>query len=245
MKVALIGYGKMGKAIEAEVLRMAEDSGGRAPKIVLKIDVSNAADFNAKNLSKADVAIEFTTPKTAYGNIRKCLETGIPVVSGTTGWTDKLPDMKKFCMKKNGTFFYASNFSVGVNLFFAINRKVAKLMRMQPQYDVTVHEVHHTEKKDAPSGTAIVLANDIIELIKRKKSWVNAASAKNEILSVKSYREKDIPGIHLINYESEFDSIEMKHTAHSRRGFALGAVQAAMWVKDRKGFYEMKDMLGL
>lgn len=245
MKIALIGYGKMGKAIEAEVLRMAEDSASKAPKIVLKIDVNNFGDFNAKTLAKADVAIEFTTPKTAYDNIRKCLEIGIPVVSGTTGWTDKLPELKKLCRKNKGTFFYASNFSIGVNLFFAINRKVAKLMRKHPQYDVTVHEVHHTEKKDAPSGTAIVLANDIIDVIRRKKSWVNAVAKVNEVLSVRSYREKDVPGIHLINYESEFDSIELKHTAHSRRGFALGAVQAAMWLKDRRGFYGMEDMLGL
>ncbi len=245
MKIALIGYGKMGKAIEAEVSRMAEDSGRKAPKIVLKIDVGNSADFNGEKLSKADVAIEFTTPKTAYDNIRRCMEIGIPVVSGTTGWADKLPELKKFCGKKKGTFFYASNFSIGVNLFFAINRKMAKLMRKYPQYDVTVHEVHHIEKKDAPSGTAIVLANDIIDVIKRKKSWVNSVADKEEILSVRSYREKDVPGIHLINYESEFDGIEIKHTAHSRRGFALGAVQAAMWVKDKKGFYGMKDMLGL
>jgi len=132
-----------------------------------------------------------------------------------------------------------------VNLFFEINRKVAKLMEKQLQYDVTLHEVHHTEKKDAPSGTAIVLAKDVIDIIKRKKSWVNAIAKKDEILSVRSYREQDVPGIHLINYESEFDSIEIKHTAHSRRGFALGAVRAAMWVKDKKGFYGMKDMLGL
>ena len=245
MKIALIGYGKMGKAVEAEVLKLAKESKGKAPKIVLKIDENNLTDFNAKKLSKADVAIEFTTPKTAYNNIRKCLDAGVPVVSGTTGWLDKLPGLKKVCKKKKGTFFYASNFSIGVNLFLEINRKVAKLMKKHSQYDVTVHEVHHTEKKDAPSGTALVIANDIMDIIKRKKSWVNSAAKKDEILSVMSYREKDVPGIHLINYESEFDSIEIKHTAHSRRGFALGAVHAALWVKDKKGFYGMKDMLGL
>lgn len=245
MKIALIGYGKMGKAIEAEIQRMADESPRKAPKIVLKIDLDNYDDFNSKNLRKADVAIEFTTPKTAYDNILKCFDADVPVVCGTTGWTEKLPELKKICKRKKKTLFYASNFSIGVNLFFEINRKVAKLMRKHPQYDVTLHEVHHTEKKDAPSGTAIILANDITDLISRKKRWVNAVAEDSDVLSVRSYREKDVPGIHLVNYESEFDSIELKHTAHSRRGFALGAVHAAMWVKDKKGFFGMSDMLGL
>ncbi len=245
MKIALIGYGKMGKAIEAEIQRMAEENKKKAPQVSLKIDLDNAKDFTVKNLKKVDVAIEFTTPKTAFGNILKCFEADVPVVCGTTGWAEKLDELKKLCRKKKKTLFYASNFSIGVNLFFEINRKLAKLMKKHPEYDVTLHEVHHTEKKDAPSGTAIVLANDIIDAIKRKKSWVNDASGERDILSVRSYREKDVPGIHIVNYESEFDSIELKHTAHSRRGFALGAVHAAMWVKDKKGFYGMKDMLEL
>jgi len=245
MKIALIGYGKMGKAIEAEIQRMQQDNPKKAPQVILKIDLHNQNEFTSGNLRKADVAIEFTTPQTAYGNILKCFEAGIPVVCGTTGWTDKLTELKKLCKKKKQTLFYASNFSVGVNLFFAVNRKLARLMKKHTEYDVTVHEIHHTEKKDAPSGTAIVLANDIIESINRKKRWVNEVALEKEVLSIRSYREKNVPGIHIVNYESEFDSIEIKHTAHSRRGFALGAVHAAIWVAGKKGFYGMEDMLGL
>jgi 4-hydroxy-tetrahydrodipicolinate reductase len=245
MKIAIIGYGKMGKAIENEIQLMADESPKKAPKIVLRIDLENTKDLDLKNLKRADVAIEFTTPKTAYGNILKCFDAGIPVVCGTTGWAEQLPELKKLCRRKQNTLFYASNFSIGVNLFFEINRQVAMLMRNHPEYDVTIHEVHHTEKKDAPSGTAIVLANDMVNMIRRKKRWVNSISQNDETLSVRSYRVKDVPGIHLVNYESEFDSIELKHTAHSRRGFALGAIHAAMWVRDKKGFFTMKDMLGL
>ncbi|HXH18286.1 MAG TPA: 4-hydroxy-tetrahydrodipicolinate reductase [Chitinophagales bacterium] len=245
MNIALIGYGKMGKAIEAEVQRMAEENPGMAPQIVLKIDLSNQNEFNEKNLKQADVAIEFTTPETAYGNIITCFDAGVPVVCGTTGWTKKLPELKKLCAKRKKTLFYSSNFSIGVNLFFEINRRLAELMKEHPEYDVSVHEVHHTEKKDAPSGTAIVLANEIIGAIRRKKTWVNDAATEPDVLSVRSYRQKDVPGIHIVNYESEFDSIEIKHTAHSRRGFALGALHAARWVQGKKGFFGMKDMLGL
>ncbi len=244
MKIALIGYGKMGKAIEQEIIDW-QGSKKKAPKVVLKLDVHNGKELTVENLRKADVAIEFTTPATAHGNILKCFEAGIPVVSGTTGWLDKLSEVKKLCKKKRHTLFYASNFSIGVNLFFALNKKLAKLMNKHEQYDVSLHEIHHLEKKDAPSGTAIVLANDLVGVLKRKKKWVKENSENPKELLVKSYREKDVPGIHLVNYESEFDSIEIKHTAHSRRGFALGAVQAALWVKGRKGFYGMQDMLDL
>src|ERR1051325_774160 len=244
MKIALIGYGKMGKAIEREIQWM-NDTRGKPIEIILKLDVNNARDFTVENLRKADAAIEFTTPNTAFENILKCFDADVPVVCGTTGWTDRLPALKKICAGKKRTLFYASNFSVGVNLFFEVNRKLAELMNKQPQYEVTVHEIHHKEKKDAPSGTAIVLAKDIVNLIKRKKSWENTATNESDVLSVRSYREDEIPGIHLVNYESDFDSIEIKHTAHSRRGFALGAIQAALWLKGKKGFFEMKDMLGL
>ena len=242
-KIALIGYGKMGKAIESEIEKM-EIEQTLAPKVVLKIDADNQNEFTAENLKKADVAIEFTTPHTAYQNILKCFEADIPVVCGSTGWIEKLPELKKKCAEEGKTLFYASNFSIGVNIFFEVNKLLAKLMNAQPQYEVSVHEIHHTEKKDAPSGTGITIANDILQQLQRKKKWVNAASEIDDELSIRSYREKDVPGIHIVNYESEFDSIEIKHTAHSRRGFALGAVHAALWVKGKKGFFEMKDMLG-
>lgn len=245
MKIALIGYGKMGKAIEEEIQKMAESSPRKAPKVVRIFDEYNTKDLTPKYLQQADVAIEFTTPHSAYHNILKCFEAGIPVVCGTTGWTEKLPALKKMCEKKKNTLFYASNYSIGVNLFFEISRQLARLMNNQPQYEVSLHEIHHTEKKDAPSGTAITLANDILKEMKRKKKWVNSKSEDAKDLEVISYREKDVPGIHLVNYDSEFDSIEIKHSAHSRRGFALGAVNAALWVKGKKGFFEMKDMLGL
>ena len=244
MKIALIGYGKMGKAIEAEILLMAKQNPKKAPKVVLKIDADNQHEFTAKNLRKADIAIEFTTPHTAYDNILKCFEAGIPVVCGSTGWTEKLPELKKRCKKSGQTLFHASNFSIGVNLFFELNRKLGVLMNEHREYAVSIHEVHHTEKKDAPSGSAIVLANDLLRKVKRKKKWLNQSSNDSEVLEVKSYRENDVPGIHIIHYESEFDSIEIQHTAKSRRGFALGAVHAALWLKGKKGFFEMKDMLG-
>ncbi len=245
MKIALIGYGKMGKAIEGEIERMAEASPRKAPKVVAIFDEHNAKDLTPKYLKQADVAIEFTTPHTAYSNILKCFEANLPVVCGTTGWTDKLPELKKVCKKNKQTLFYASNYSIGVNLFFELNRKLAKLMNKYPEYEVSLHEIHHTEKKDAPSGTGITLANGILEKIKRKKKWVNAKSNKPEDLQLLSYREKDVPGIHIINYDSEFDNIQIQHTAHSRRGFALGAVHAALWVHGKKGFFGMEDMLGL
>ena len=245
MKIALIGYGKMGKAIQAEIEKMHLESPKKAPRIVRIFDEHNTKDLTPKYLSEADVAIEFTTPRTAYENIVRCFDAGIPVVCGTTGWTDKLPAVKRMCLKKKNTLFYASNFSIGVNLFFAVNRQLAKLMTKQPQYDVSLHEIHHTEKKDAPSGTALSLGNAILAELKRKKKWVNTKSGNPEELEILSYREKDVPGVHIVNYESEFDSIELQHSAKSRRGFALGAVHAAMWVKGKKGFFEMKDMLGL
>ncbi|MDZ4845396.1 MAG: 4-hydroxy-tetrahydrodipicolinate reductase [Chitinophagales bacterium] len=246
MKIALIGYGKMGKAIEEEIQRLAETSPKKnAPTVVTIFDEHNAKDLTPKYLQRADVAIEFTTPHTAYNNILKCFEAGIPVVCGTTGWTDKLPELQKICKKQKQALFYASNFSIGVNLFFEVNRKLAKLMNKHPQYEVSLHEIHHTEKKDAPSGTAIVLANDIVKKIKRKEKWVNKKTKVAAQLEVLSYREKDVPGIHIVNYDSEFDSIQIQHSAHSRRGFALGAIQAALWLKGKTGYFDMKDMLEL
>jgi len=240
MNIALLGYGKMGKTIEAVVNEENEGD-----EIVLKVDVDNMNDLTIEQLSKADVAIEFSTPKSAYDNIMKCFEANVPVVCGTTGWTDRLDEVRQICEKQQKAFFYASNFSIGVNMFFELNRQLARLMKSQPQYEVAIHEVHHTEKLDKPSGTAITLANDLLEQMDRKTKWVNSSSENETNLSVISYREEDVPGIHIINYESEFDGIEIKHTAHSRKGFATGAVHAAAWLVGKQGFFRMKDMLRL
>ena len=188
MKLALIGYGKMGKAIEAEIQRMAEENQKKAPQIILKIDVNNAKDFTAKNLKNADVAIEFTSPETAYDNILKCFDAGIPVVVGTTGWYDKLEQVKKLCKEKNSCLFYASNFSIGVNVFFKLNEQLAKMMNNYSDYNISMEEIHHVHKLDAPSGTAISLANQIIENIKRKKKYVNTKTEKAEELEIISKR---------------------------------------------------------
>lgn len=243
MKVVLFGYGKMGKAIEQVILEKNNSHAYPVHEVVLKVDADNMDTISTEALQQADVAIEFTAPQSAYRNILKCFDANIPVVCGTTGWTDKLDELRSTCESNGQTFFYASNFSIGVNIFFEINRTLAKIMDKQPQYDINVHEVHHTEKLDAPSGTAITIAQDIINSVERKQEWVNRKQEKSDELGIRSYREKDVPGIHIINYESEVDSIELKHTAHSRKGFALGAVTAAEWVHDKKGFFGMKDML--
>jgi len=239
MKVALIGYGKMGKAIEEIIVN--EGYG----EVVLKIDIDNAGDLSVENLKKADVAIEFTQPTSAYHNVLTCFEAGIPVVSGTTGWLEQLEDAKKITIEQSKGLFWASNYSLGVNLFFEISRHLAKLMKGRAEYDVSIHEVHHTEKKDTPSGTAITLANDILDIMDRKTKWVNDTPDSSEELAVISYREEDVPGVHLANYESETDSIEIKHTAHSRKGFAAGAVQAAQFMVGKTGYYTMTDLLKL
>lgn len=237
MKIAIIGYGKMGKTIEA--LSDREDG-----EVVLKIGIENLTDFTKVNLEEADVAIEFSRPEAAFENIKKCIEAGLPVVSGTTGWLDKKSEIEAICKANDGAFLYASNFSVGVNIFFAVNQYLAKLMNGHAQYDIEMEEVHHTQKLDAPSGTGITLANQIIENISRKEKWVNeAAFAENEI-SLISKRIDKVPGTHSIFYESPIDSIEIKHTAHSREGFAMGALMAAQWIIGKKGVFSMKDVLG-
>lgn len=238
MKIALIGYGKMGKAIE-------EIAVNRGHGIVLKIDEYNLGDFNRKNISAADVAIEFTGPHSAYDNVKRTLEFDVPLVCGSTGWLDKLDEIKKLCMERSGSFIYASNFSVGVNIFFEINKKLATLMAHQKDYEVQVTEIHHTQKKDAPSGTAITIAEQILENLRRKKSWVNHISDNTEELEILSERTDPAPGIHKIKYSSAVDDIEIIHTAHSRQGFALGAVLAAEYIKDKKGIFSMKDVLSL
>ncbi|MEL6924478.1 MAG: 4-hydroxy-tetrahydrodipicolinate reductase [Bacteroidota bacterium] len=237
MKIAILGYGKMGKTIE----QLALDKGH---EIVLRIDDKNVDQLTADNLRQADVAIEFTRPEAAVGNIGCCFDAGVPVVSGTTGWLDQMAVVKERCESKNGGLFYASNYSVGVNIFFAINRQLAKMMNEQPQYTVDMEEIHHTQKLDAPSGTAITLAEGIMDEIKGKTSWVNEATTEAQAIPIISKRIDKVPGTHSIRYRSAVDDIEICHTAHSRLGFASGALLAAEWMVGRSGVYGMKDLLG-
>jgi 4-hydroxy-tetrahydrodipicolinate reductase len=238
MNIALIGYGKMGKAIEGIAIEKGHE-------IVLKIDLDNAASFTKENLAKADVAIEFTGPHSAFDNIMKCLEFGVPVVSGSTGWLEKWDAVKHACEVKNGALVYASNFSIGVNLFFELNTWLAKLMSRHPSYNVSMEEIHHTHKKDAPSGTAITLAEQILAGLPSKKQWVNHTTDNPSELAIVSERIDPAPGTHKVLYSSPIDDIEIIHTAHNRTGFAGGAVLAAEFIKDKKGVFGMKDVLGL
>jgi 4-hydroxy-tetrahydrodipicolinate reductase len=237
MKLALIGYGKMGKAIEEVALH-------RGHEIVIKIDQPNLHDFTKENLSKADVAIEFTGPNSAFDNVKKCLEFGVPAICGSTGWTEKMEAIKNLCTERNGAFIYSSNYSVGVNIFFEVNKKLAALMAPHKEYEVILEEIHHTQKKDAPSGTAITLAEQILEQVKRKKQWVNELSDNPEDLEIISQRIDPAAGTHSVKYSSAIDNIEIIHTAHNRKGFAGGAVLAAEFLKDKKGFFTMKNVLG-
>ena len=246
MKLALIGYGKMGKAIEEIAVQ-------KNHHVVLKVDEHNAATFTKAELSQADVAIEFTSPEAAFNNILKCFDSNVPVVCGTTGWLDKMEEVKKICLEKNQSFFYASNYSVGVNLFFEVNKKLAELMNTQLQYDeIFINEIHHIHKLDAPSGTAISLAEQVLGKIKRLKRWSNynpdeskTPEKKNEELPIFSSREGDVPGTHIVKYFSREDEIEIRHKAFNRKGFASGAVLAAEWIKGKKGVFNMKDLLNL
>ena len=238
MRIALIGYGKMGKTIEAIALQ-------RGHTVDLKIDIETLACFTKANLQQTDVVIEFTGPHSAKENILKSLDAGIPVVSGSTGWLANWAEVENACKEKNGSFLYASNFSVGVNIFFELNKKLAQLMNGQKDYSVTMEEIHHTEKKDAPSGTAITLAEQIMQEVTTKKNWVNNETENPEELSIISKREDPAPGTHSIKYRSTIDDIEITHTAHSRQGFALGAVLAAEFVYNKKGIFSMKDVLGI
>ncbi len=238
MKIALIGYGKMGKAIEAVALQQGHS-------IVLTIDQDNAADLTAENLLRADVAIEFTGPDSAFRNIMTCLESGIPLVCGSTGWLAGMDAVKDYCRHRNATFLYASNFSIGVNLFFEINKRLASLMNGHPEYDIGLEETHHTQKKDAPSGTAVTLAEQVLEKIDRKTEWINVATTDKNQLPIVSHRTDPAPGTHIVTYSSPVDSISISHTAHSRLGFAWGAVVAAAFIKDKKGIFSMQDVLGL
>lgn len=235
MKIALIGYGKMGKTLE----RIAVS---RGHEIVLKIDVDNRQDFD--RLCEADVAIEFTRPESAVLNLEKCIAAGVPVVCGTTGWLAEFGRISDLCKAEKSAFFYASNYSIGVNIFFAINKRLAHMMNNYPMYDVAMAEIHHTQKLDAPSGTAITLAEGIFENMTRKTNWVCNTEGSSSDINITAKRIDPAPGTHIIRYDSPIDTIEIAHTAHSREGFATGAVLAAEWLKDRKGVFSMKDMLG-
>ncbi|WP_282079344.1 4-hydroxy-tetrahydrodipicolinate reductase [Aquimarina algiphila] len=232
MKIALLGYGKMGKTIE----KIATE---RGHTIILKVDKEDTT----YDLSEADVAIDFSIPTAAVNNITNCFNAGVPVVSGTTGWLDHYEAMVALCKEKKGGFIYASNYSLGVNLFFELNRKLAKMMAPLEGYNIAMEEIHHTEKLDAPSGTAITLAEGIIENTD-KTEWQLDNGGKN-IIPIIAKRIDKVPGTHTVNYTSEVDDIEIKHTAHNRNGFALGAVVAAEWLTDKTGVFSMKDVLGL
>jgi 4-hydroxy-tetrahydrodipicolinate reductase len=232
MKIALLGYGRMGQAIENIAVE-------RGHEIVIKKDVEPLSE----DLGIADVAIDFSHPTAAFDNIKSCISKGVPVVSGTTGWLDQYDEIVSYCKTKDGSFIYASNFSIGVNLFFNLNEYLAKLMNQVGEYDVSMQETHHKHKLDAPSGTAITLANDVIANSDKNKWSISDPQNKELFIDVK--REGEVPGTHKIAYTSTVDSIEIKHTAFNRTGFALGAVVAAEWLKDKKGIFKMKDVLNL
>ena len=237
MKIALIGYGKMGHEIE----QIAKD---RGHEIVSIIDIDNAdTAFDSPEFASADVAIEFSMPSSAFSNYMKCFKAHVPVVAGTTGWLEHLSEVQDACKDGKQTFFYASNYSLGVNIFFALNNYLAKIMNNYPSYNVKMEEVHHIHKLDAPSGTAITLAEGIIDNIERKDNWKLENENFLSDLAIHCIREGEVPGIHEIFYESEADVISIKHDAKSRKGFALGAVLAAEFTKDRRGLLGMKDML--
>lgn len=236
MNIALIGYGKMGHEIEKIALK-------RGHNIVSIIDMNNLEEFNSPAFKSADVAIEFSTPDSAIQNYRKCFEVGVAVVAGTTGWLEHLDEVKRACAEQGKTFFYASNYSLGVNIFFALNKYLAKIMNNYPSYEVKMEEVHHIHKLDAPSGTAITLAEDLIKEVDRKERWSLEVEEKQTDLPIHCIREGEVPGIHQIIYESEADIISIKHDAKSRVGFALGAVLAAEFTNGKKGFLGMGDML--
>ena len=236
MKIALIGYGKMGKTIERIALE-------RGHEIVSIIDIDNRDDFKSDAFKSADVAIEFTVPQVALDNYKQAFEAGVAVVSGTTGWADQQEKVKADVLKNGYTLFWSSNFSLGVNIFMAVNKYLAKIMNRFPEYNVEMTEVHHTQKLDAPSGTAITLAEGILDNIDRKTGWVKEIQQNDSELAIKSIREGQVPGIHTIRYESFADIIEITHDAKSREGFALGAVLAAEFTCGKKGFLGMNDIL--
>ena len=236
MKIALLGYGKMGKEIEIIANQ-------RGHEVVVKFETEKDWLEDKKQLENADVAIEFTSPNSAVNNIFKCFDANVPVVVGTTGWMGQLDHVKNICREHNKTLFYASNFSIGVNLFFKMNELLAKMMTDHEEYSVAIDETHHTEKKDSPSGTAIRLAEGITNNMERKDLWVKGLAGKDYEIGIESHRIADTPGTHIVKYSSDIDDIEIKHVAKSRKGFAKGAILAAEWVNGRKGLYTMDDLL--
>lgn len=238
MRLAIIGYGKMGKIIEEIALN-------RGHEVVLKISSQNTDEFNSDNLKHVDIAIEFTNPHVAYINVMDLLEAGVPTVCGSTGWHDKMEDAKQKCIQKGTSFIWASNFSIGVNLFWEINKKMAKIMVPNLNYIPQVEETHHVHKKDAPSGTAITTAEQILNINPGYNSWKLGSETEMHELSILAHRIDEVPGTHIVKYSSEIDEISLSHIAHSRKGFALGAVLAAEFIVDKKGVFQMCDVLGL
>lgn len=234
MKIALLGYGKMGKAIEQIAIE-------RGHEIVLKINKENAAAATSENLSAADVVIEFTNPESAFENVSKALTAGVPVVCGSTGWNNKFAAAESLCIAHNTALIHASNFSIGVNLFFELNRMAASLMHPHVEYEVSLAETHHKQKLDAPSGTAITIAETILQTYTQYEQW--SMNPSQEALQIEAFREDDVPGTHVVTYRSPIDDIELKHTAHSRSGFAMGAVLAAEFLVNKKGNFTMRDVL--
>jgi 4-hydroxy-tetrahydrodipicolinate reductase len=232
MKIALLGYGRMGKEIERIAI-------SRGHEIVIKKDVGAIID-----ITLADVAIDFSVPDSAFNNISNCIQNNVPVISGTTGWLDKYEEVVTLCNNEKGAFIYASNFSLGVNIFFELNKQLAKMMRNLEDYNISIEEIHHTKKLDAPSGTAITLAEGIIAS-SSKENWVLGTNTSEENIAIAAKRIPEVPGTHTVLYASEVDSIEIKHTAHSRQGFALGAVVAAEWILGKTGVFSMKDVLNI
>jgi 4-hydroxy-tetrahydrodipicolinate reductase len=233
MKIALFGYGKMGKEIEKIALQ-------RGHEIVLKINEGEQYD-----ISIADIAIDFSVPNAALSNIVSCFKNNVPVISGTTGWLDDFDKAIDVCKENNGSFIYASNFSIGVNIFFELNKQLAKMMSSQEEYSINVEEIHHTKKLDTPSGTAITLAEGIINNTSKRDWQLKETQVNAGTIPIEAKRILDVPGTHIISYESQIDSIEIKHTAHNRKGFALGAIIAAEWLNHKIGIYTMKDVLNI
>ena len=236
MKIALLGFGKMGQEIE----KLAEK---RGHEIVVIYDSLEDWENEGSRLAEVDVAIDFSTPISIVENIYHCFDASVPIVIGTTGWLDDVEKVHQDCLERNQSLFFAPNFSIGVNLFFDLNRYLANLMSKWEDYAISIEETHHIHKQDAPSGTAIVLANDIIRNTERKEKWVKETVTNPEELGIKSYRTNNVPGTHIVRYESEEDCIEIIHTAKSRRGFAMGAILAAEWIIGKKGFFDMKNLL--
>ena len=236
MKIALLGYGKMGEEIHRLALK-------RGHEIVAIYNNLEDWEGDAERLKEAEIAFEFSTPDSVVDNIYRCFDAGIPVVVGTTGWLDDFEEVRRRCTDGGQAMLYAPNFSIGVNLFFELNRSLAVLMSQWEDYEISIEETHHVHKLDSPSGTAIVLANDIIRNNKKKEKWVQELSESPDELGIKSYRTENVPGTHIVRYESDADIIQITHSAKNRRGFALGAIQCGEWLVGRRGFFDMKDFL--